>query len=55
MAHPLTNRRPFGSALLMHVVAALDQMEGGGNLDAVSHDPDVSAVFFVEPLTTHIA
>lgn len=35
-------RRPFGSALLMHVVAALDQMESGENLEAVAHTPDVS-------------
>lgn len=34
--------RPFGSALLMHVVAALDQMESGENLEAVAHTPDVS-------------
>lgn len=38
----LFSPRPFGSALLMHVVAALDQMETGQNLDAVAHSPDVS-------------
>ncbi|CBJ33016.1 PhyA2 [Ectocarpus siliculosus] len=38
--------RPFGSALLMHVVAALDQMETGENLDAVAHTPDVKLVYY---------
>lgn len=34
--------RPFGSALLVHVVAALEQMETGEDLEAVAHPPDVS-------------
>eukprot|EP00903_Cladosiphon_okamuranus_P009239 g8818.t1 len=38
--------RPFGSALLVHVVAALEQMESGQNLDAVAHDPDVKLVYY---------
>lgn len=33
--------RPFGSALLMHLVATLDQMETGEDLEAVAHSPDV--------------
>eukprot|EP00904_Undaria_pinnatifida_P007161 jgi/Undpi1/3575/HiC_scaffold_16.g06947.m1 len=38
--------RPFGSALLMHVVAALDQMETGKDLNAVAHPPDVKMVYY---------
>eukprot|EP00752_Nemacystus_decipiens_P009618 g8594.t2 len=38
--------RPFGSALLVHVVAALEQMETGVNLDAVAHPPDVKLVYY---------
>lgn len=41
---PLRLTRPFGSALLMHVVAALEQMETGRDLKAVAHSPDVSLI-----------
>lgn len=37
--------RPFGSALLMHLVATLDQMETGDDLEAVAHSPDVRTAF----------
>ncbi|CAM9167552.1 unnamed protein product [Ascophyllum nodosum] len=38
--------RPFGSALLMHLVATLDQMETGEDLKAVAHPPDVKLVYY---------
>lgn len=37
--------RPFGSALLTHLVATLDQMETGENLEAVAHSSDVRTAF----------